>query len=194
MSAQIPLSKKHGLNPCMAICPRCLKDHNSEIFLLGASVLTECPMCKAKIYRYAGRGSWEECPNCGEKRSVIGNNFPVIERDVDGSAVRIVGSQLCEKCKKEVEEYKVEVLAGGVHWRCANCRSAGVIKAHAEMAKQLRDKHHELEGKEFGVEWPGCPRCDPQFYGKEEEDAERSDSRANALPDNDDPTVAVKTV
>jgi hypothetical protein len=67
--------------------------------------------------------------------------------------------EVCDECKKEQEMLRAEVAAGGIYWKCSDCRQNGVIKASAELSgmvrKQLKVDAPDPCGVEFSKK--DCP-------------------------------------
>ncbi|MFH1021796.1 MAG: hypothetical protein V1809_00230 [Planctomycetota bacterium] len=143
MNDSILLSRQHGLNPCLLVCPRCGKD-SGEIALLGRSMRFQCLSCRKNVIGTRPL----TCPFCGT------GDFDCLG-EFDGMGQRLPGS-LCEECQKEVSLLKAEIANGGVPWRCRDCKREGVIKAESAFAKEFRLKHPG-----FGCEFDktGCPMC-----------------------------------
>ena len=143
----IRLSEKYGANPAMLACPNCGKD-NGEIALLGKVQEYECESCHGKII---GKRPKKECPHCQARSGFI--NHGEFEA---AFGTRLPGN-LCDDCKKKIEEVKAEIEKGGVPWRCKDCGSEGCIKHDAEIAIDFRKEHGDNIGMEFSK--VDCPVC-----------------------------------
>lgn len=151
--AKIPLSPTYGINPCMALCPRC-GEQNGEILLLGASRKRKCldRNCGAYSISYAGDPD-KKCPKCGGAVDTIRDQV------VDGSRERVFGNSLCEACEDKDTACKAEVGRGGVFFCCKKCHSEGAIKAEHPLSKAVREHSGISEGP-VGVELEVCIVCE----------------------------------
>jgi uncharacterized Zn finger protein (UPF0148 family) len=147
----IPLSKKYGLNPTIAICPMC-GERSDEILLLGASYMRTCNSCKIRFVSYIGDTT---CPKCGSKDSQRD------KEEVDGSIATIVGRSPCKKCKERLDTVEAEIERGGVVVRCKNCESRFVAPHDSALAISFRKEHPD---KESGCMVEKCPVCEKGHY------------------------------
>jgi rubrerythrin len=162
------LSKKHGLNPTMALCRLCEKE-TGEILLLGKSNEYKCPSCGFVLY---GRLTPKDkiCTRCGGQLELIA---------VDVAApmqLRSIG--LCEECAAKREEHTALVRQGGIYWRCQICGSSGVIRPGTEFALMVRHKTQIVAPNPVGVDFTSeeCPVCQGKIGENDGPDA-RSKSR-----------------
>lgn len=149
MSGSIPISRKHGLRPVIATCPRCHKKTN-DIVLVGDGKVFTCRQCKQMMLAYH-RPS--ECSSCGSKSLV---------RTPYDEELPVLGS-LCDDCTKEAAEHAEVVRQGGVYWRCVDCGRHGAIKP-SDFAELVREKCKIATPNPCGVEFtktgnPSCPVC-----------------------------------
>ena len=151
----ITLSKKHGVNPCLTVCPRCGKD-SPELLLLGNTKEYICKGCGGKIIGKYPKG---KCPHCGYRTafSLVG--------EFDGMHKKLPASDLCDICKAEIKMLEEEIAKGGVPWRCSDCKSEGVIKHNAEFSIDFR-KQYPVEGFTFSKD--NCPVCSSNYNEKDE--------------------------
>lgn len=144
----LTLHPKLGVNARMTTCLACGAD-TPELVMLGKhNHVTTCPSCGIKCYGVTTRGSCLRCKSSlkgGETRELA-----------DGEKVPGGLCSACEETRKQVEEL---VAAGGVHFRCKSCGSAGVIKAEHQIAIDTRDHYGFHNGEPCGVELPECPQC-----------------------------------
>lgn len=141
----------------MTICPTCGKD-GPELLLLGDSdYLFKCRNCDMHIL--AGKRGPESCPKCKAHRTSR-SEFS-LERRLD-EFEKLPGS-LCDACKKNQDEIKAAVVAGGVYWRCKDCRASGALQPHAAMAKHVREQMKIAAPEPCGIEFSvkECPACGP---------------------------------
>lgn len=173
----IPLHPERGLNPHLTVCPQCGQDGN-EIMLIGSREnVMQCAACKVTIF---GHRASEPCPKCKDRgpHSLI--------RKIEEHE-KLPGS-ICDACRKERDEHRREVRAGGVYFKCSDCGVTGVIKGSSDFAKHVRETHqrqhsaklehglvegwytkpihnvgNDLVYLECGVELSKaeCPRCTP---------------------------------
>ena len=146
----IPVSKKHGVNPTIGVCPNCGKE-NGELLLLGRCSKYECQACGRTIYgRIGPRGV---CPFCKSARITL------VDRDVE--APGRIPTGLCDDCKEMFEEHKALVRQGGIYWRCRTCGSEGVVRPGTPVALMIRHKTGIAAPKPCGVEFTEeqCPAC-----------------------------------
>jgi len=147
MSASIRLHPEKGLNPHLAICPRCGKD-NGEIVLLGAH-------CKEYICKDCGQthiGRQDKCMNCGSFHSLryageIGDHEKI-------------PTNLCKECEEELDSFKKIVDDGGIYFRCIACHANGVIPKTHSVVALVREKLNLPTGPcGIEVEKKDCPVC-----------------------------------
>ena len=149
--AGIPVSKKHGVNPSIGVCPNCGKE-NGEILLLGRCNEYRCQACGQIIY---GKGR-QQCPRC---KSL---SIDLVKNDVE--APRCIPTRYCDACKKMFKEHKALVRQGGIYWRCTKCGSGGVVRPGTVGALVVRHKLGIVAPKPCGVEFTEeqCPVCSGQ--------------------------------
>jgi Zn finger protein HypA/HybF involved in hydrogenase expression len=152
MGGSIRLSKKHGVNPHLTICPRCGGDSN-ELILTGAAHKFECSWCHQIMLGLPKDG---RCPKC--ERSFRG--FPPISHGEMKPDEKMLATQPCDKCKEEIASFTLEISRGGIPVRCKDCGMEGVIKAEHPMARAVRKQN---DGKTVGLEFTkdNCPKCGP---------------------------------
>ena len=146
-SGSIQLHKPNCINPHMTFCPQC-GGEGREIILLGAKdSVGHCDNCSLDVI---GAG---KCPKCKTRTRVV--------RKIEDHE-RLPGS-LCEKCEAEQKKFAEAVAAGGVYWRCIDCKREGVIKATVPYAKTVREALKLPAPTPCGVEFkePNCPACGP---------------------------------
>lgn len=164
------LHETKGLNPKLTTCPRCGGD-GPDLILLGARDYKDiCQLCGA-VY-IGGADPKMKHRGCVFKRldaqskevKCGGTSFsrePIEEHE------KLPGG-LCYACEEEIKQHREIVAAGGIHWRCVDCKSEGVIKAESECAKEVR-AHMKIEPPDpVGLEFykdpkrgPACPVCGP---------------------------------
>jgi hypothetical protein len=169
----IPLHPEKGVNPHMTYCPMCNGD-GPDLLLVGRDDgVYECSSCHVMQF---GRGRDHKCGSCGER---LGARVRSLK---DGE--RLPGS-LCAKCEAEAKAHAEIVAAGGVYWRCTNCRKGGVIKPNA-YTKQVRDERNVQPPAPLGVEFVNgsCPLCskEPAEAIKDADQVERGGSDGAAAP------------
>jgi len=143
----ILLSEKFGVNPCLTICSRCGGETN-EILLLGKANKYECKKC----HKYIIGTRPKKCPFCEDSSYGFTNHG-----EFEGTySQRLPASELCDKCKKELREFKEEIAKGGVPWKCDICKSEGVIKSESNFARNFR-KEHSKAG--IILDKDNCPVC-----------------------------------
>ncbi len=153
----IPLSKEHGINPALTICPRC-RGEGRDLVLAGNSNKWKCLNCDRLHVVYVGQALKMEC-ECGNRYRNNKSRWENVGK-FDGSKDKAIGG-LCEACEKEMAEHKKIVEAGGVYWRCKDCGSSGVIKADSDYSKAVRKELGIAPPKPGGVEFDSnaCPIC-----------------------------------
>jgi len=167
MSGSITLHPKLGVNARLTICPRCGGEGKDLVMMGNRNYKDICDSCGCVHYGGAGdRTGRKVCQKCG------GYGFTRQEMK-DGE--KVPGSDICNKCKAEIATMKMQMESnpGSVAFRCAKCRSEGIIKGDAELAKLTRKKFAELAVKQgqpdtytvqpftpCGIELEKCPNCD----------------------------------
>jgi hypothetical protein len=150
-NATLTLSKEKGVNPRLTCCRRCGKDAN-ELLLLGAhDSLCQCDYCGLM---HMGGAMNRRCQRegCSGKQ--------VFVRKIEDHE-RLPASSLCDGCEKEVKEHSEIVAAGGLFWRCADCKREGVIQGTSPLCGSVREHLGVEAPKPCGVEFSGkdCPVC-----------------------------------
>ena len=150
MKGSIILHKTLGINPRLTVCPRCGGEVN-EIALLGN---------QNTLYQYLRSGCQlhmryhlgHRCPSC--------RGYSERVRELDAHE-KVLASDICDKCKKELQEHKAIVEEGGVYWKCSNCHSEGVIKGNSELARAVREHSGIKAPDPVGIEFTEkeCPVC-----------------------------------
>lgn len=146
----IRLDPERGVNPCLTVCPRC-GGESPELLLLGTSDwLHECAVCG--ITNVGPKGQLRcKVDGCGGRLKLI-RRLEEYER--------LPATEPCDACKAEIDEHKAIVEAGGIYWRCADCKASGVIKSN-EFAAEVRKAHGIDPPDPCGVEFTkeNCPAC-----------------------------------
>lgn len=167
MMGSIHLDKEKGVNPRLSICRNCGKDVGVVLFG-SADKIYKCSSCGARCYggrprqeSYLNRR--EECPFC---KSVGTYDF---ERNIDDAEK--IPIELCDDCRKKLDEVAEEVRKGGIHWKCKDCGSAGAIKAGHPMAEAVRAHAKITAPDPVGVEFnkTDCPLCTGAVKGETNE-------------------------
>jgi hypothetical protein len=141
------LDKEKGVNPFRTYCPRC-GGEGRELILVGNRQYTQtCPSCGVVNFGGVDHG---KCGHCqGEMEEVKKVKIP------DGE---LLPGGLCEKCEKEVKEFKELVAAGGIYWKC-KCGAGGVVKANTQTAVEFRKAVGVEAPEPVGMKVENCPRC-----------------------------------
>lgn len=144
----IYLHEKLGLNARLTICARCGGD-GDELVLLGRDNYKLVCGCGAVMY------GGKRADNCGS----CGNSLQYAERKELGEFEKIPTMTPCRKCaeeiRKEKEEHRKVVEAGGVYFRCVECGQQGVVK-ESEFAAAVREAHGIPAPGLCGVEFVKC--------------------------------------
>lgn len=145
MGGSILLHRTKGVNPYLTYCPRCGGDGPDLILVGTREFVAQCTGCELTVF---GGG---KCPKCNRTTTFVRK---LEERE------RLPGS-LCAACLAEVMLHKEIVAAGGVYWKCVDCRAEGVIKAEAPFAAQVRAAHGIEAPAPCGMEFTkaDCPKC-----------------------------------
>lgn len=155
MSGSIRLSKKHGINPTLTFCPRC-HGESDVLVLVGRAIKYKCRTCGQM---HIGMPPKRKCIQCGTCHGAAG--FENLG-EFDGTTDRLPAGEPCDKCKKEMDEHKRIVEAGGIYWKCSKCESEGVILGASELAGDVR-RHMKIDPPApCGVDFEGkdlCPVC-----------------------------------
>ncbi len=174
----IPVSEKHGINPSLVVCIRCGQD-TGEIVLPGKVNRYSCSDCgKENLYL---QNATHGCPDCKKGNATLTR----MNSDVEVPKKVSMGT-FCEKCEKEVAEHRKVVEDGGIYWECKDCKSNGVIKGDAELAKIVRKNAKIYPPKPCGIQFTKeemCPVCGPNkeaYGGKEEAPPENEEGSEGA--------------
>lgn len=144
----IRLHKDKGVNPYLTYCPRCGGD-GPDLLLIGAhDRVYKCQGCG--MTHFGGRPKGGLCQECG--------GSVAFERKLEDRE-KLPGN-LCAACEKEIEEHKKVVEAGGIYFKCADCKIEGVIKQN-EFTERVRKQIGIEVPKPCGVEFTkaDCPKC-----------------------------------
>lgn len=144
MSGSIPISKDGGLEPHLCFCPQCGGDTGE----MTIGVVYEALLTNGSKAYY----------NRGDRRSVT-KNLPAgiyIEstRHVEDGE-KLPSSAPCAACQNVNAEMDQVVADGGVHFRCTQCGSIGVIK-DSPFAKSIRERAKVKAPDPVGVEFADC--------------------------------------
>ncbi len=145
------LSKKHGVNPTLALCCLCGKK-TGEILLLGKCNEYKCQDCGFVIYgRLAPKD--KSCTQCGGQMELVAT-------DVE-APTQLRSVELCEECAATNEEHAALVRQGGIYWRCRTCGSTGIIRPGTGFALKVRHKAQIVAPNPVGVDLTPkeCPVC-----------------------------------
>jgi hypothetical protein len=142
----IPISRDHGINPSIEICPMCGKE-TGNIILLGRCNKYICQDCRKFIYSSA----LPKCCPCGSSRVKL--------KEVDVKAPMRIPGRICEDCKKTLEEQGAMVRQGGVYFKCRKCGTTGVIRPGHIISLLTRHKMGICAPKPCGIELEDCPKC-----------------------------------
>lgn len=151
MKRSITLHPKLGVNPHLTYCPRCGGEANELMLIGNRTNIVECPNCDAKII--GGLKTGEKCPKCqycahfGDSSRSVGQ---IGEHD------KLPATDVCDKCKEELETFKKEVEAGVIYFKCKCCPLTGVIKGHTRLAKAVREKSGIKAPNPVGIEFDDC--------------------------------------
>ena len=145
----IELDPVKGVNPKLCYCPRC-GGESPELVLVGKRDYVDICL-KCNMHAFGGKPRGGKCPSC---KTNVGWRRRKLE---DGE--RLPGGP-CKSCKDEIDEHDSIVRAGGVFWRCVDCKQGGVIRKN-DFATAVRDEHGLTNGEPCGVEFSevDCPAC-----------------------------------
>lgn len=164
------LHKTLGVNPHQTFCPLCKEDHD-QIVLIGANVrIYACTRCRVEVY--GGHAPGQPCPTCG------GHHTMVHVSDIK-EGEKIPANCPCVKCQAEQKEHADAVAAGGVYWRCRECKKQGVIIAESEMAKAIRAAAKIEPPAKVGVEFEKCLEHQPESKQNENTNVKERNTRAD---------------
>lgn len=157
------LSKKHGLNPTMALCRLCGKE-TGEILLLGKCNKYKCSDCGFVLY---GRLTPENktCTQCGSQLESLAFDI--------AAPMQLRSMGLCEECTAKMEEHAALVRQGGIYWRCQTCGSSGIIRPGTKFALMVRHKTQIVAPNPVGVDFTSeeCPTCQAKIGENDGPDA-----------------------
>lgn len=146
----LPVSRKYGVNPTMALCERCGKE-TGELLLLGRCNEYACRECGAKTYGRLKKDA--KCSQCG--------SFTLYMTGQDVEAPMHLKHGVCEECRDRDEEHATMVRQGGVYWRCETCGSTGVVRPGSGLALVTRHHAQIAAPKPVGIDFgpDQCPVC-----------------------------------
>ena len=145
----ITLHPTLGVNPHLTFCPNCGGETNELLLSGSVNSIWKCKSCGMNHIGYPKGG---ECQKC--------HSYDVEHLRELYDSEKLPGN-LCDSCEKQVAEFRAEVKAGGVYWKCSDCPATGVIKAESDFAKNVRKQLHIAAPWECGVEFTkaDCPAC-----------------------------------
>lgn len=140
----ITLHPTKGVNPKRVSCTQCGGETNELLLVGNRDYFTICPKCNTRLI---GGGKCPQCREAGVNRTMLPSRIP---------------AGICDACQAKNKECEEVVAAGGIHWRCSDCGSAGAIRGTSELAQAVR--------KQMGIELPApcgiefskegqCPVC-----------------------------------
>jgi hypothetical protein len=150
MNGSIPVHPERGLDPHLSFCPRCGGETNA--IAIGHIKKAELPNGQLV---YAQKGKQSNIMKQLREQNMIGWNERLDWRDL-GENERIPDSEVCEKCKTEIEEWADLVKAGGAYMKCSACGCNGVIKPGTELAEAVRKSTGIEPPDPVGVEFDNC--------------------------------------
>lgn len=146
----ITLHPTRGLNPHLTFCSRCGRETNELILIGNRDDLRKCASCGSGLIGMRRNDPCGKCGNTGPHELI---------RKIDDNE-RLPASQLCDDCKKEMEENSEIVRQGGVYWKCEECNRSGVIRpgsyASSVRAGVARQKGVELWTEPCGIGFNKC--------------------------------------
>lgn len=151
----IELHPEKGINPYLTFCHRCLGE-SQELILVGANdgvYVDSCFESEGGPHKIIGRSKDRLCPVTGRETRLT------LERRLkDGE--RLPSRDVCDRCKASDKA----VAEGGVYWRCRDCNAMGALKAHAQLAIEVRREMKVAPPAPVGIEFSKerfCPVCGP---------------------------------
>ncbi len=153
MKGDIPLHPTRGLDPHLTTCPLCGGDH--EDLVVGHTLRAIIrkygdPSFETTSYYTKGHRRAFELQIQNQDRSLYVAKSHELE---DGE--KVVSSEPCRKCSEELKTQLDLVKAGGVFFRCDECKREGVIKASA-YTHAVREKAGILPPEPVGVQFHLC--------------------------------------
>lgn len=148
MGNSITLHPEKGVNPKITICINCGKDNGVALVGINDKVI-ECSCGTQNVCAKFG----DKCPNCGSRLSSA-NKWRVLG---DNEKIQ---SGLCDECRDELTKFEAIVKEGGVHWKCSDCGSHGVIK-RCDYSLKVKEQMGLGEDAPCGVlfDKTECPNC-----------------------------------
>lgn len=143
----IHLHKTKGVNPHLTFCRRCGRDGNELILLGTRDYKTQCPNCNTMNY---GSSPRDKCGKC--KKSMHNGKKESIEE-----YERLPSGDICDNCKKELDNTEAIVIAGGIYFKCSfGCEGA---IPDCEFTKDFRKDNNIPTPEKVGVEFDAdnCP-------------------------------------
>lgn len=146
--SNIPLHKERGLDPHMAICPRCNKE-NGEI-TVGHIKKAQMPDGRW-VYASAGDGVRKT------QRQLEAQGLPRATGWVDvEEREKVPSPNPCKDCAEEMRVHAEVVKKGGVYFRCEACATTGVIKAESKLAVETRKQNNIEAPDPCGIAFENC--------------------------------------
>ena len=166
----IQLHKTKGVNPFLTTCPRC-GGTGPEIILVGSRDYKDiCEVC-GQVY-IGGADPKTKREGClrerlGANDEKVRCNSVHFRRESLEENEKLPGG-LCHDCEAELKVHEEVVAAGGIYWKCADCKRAGVIKHTSPLAGLVRKDAGIEPPDPVGVEFAkepinglSCPACGP---------------------------------
>ena len=144
MSA-IPLHPERGLDPHMLFCPRCGGEGSG--LTVGRLMVATLPDGTQMYYPFGQKSRALQDAGLDRYTSVE-------TREVE-EGEKVPDSAPCDECQKELELHKTVVAAGGVYFRCTECKQEGVVKKNP-FADHVRKIHGIEAPAPCGVEFTKC--------------------------------------
>lgn len=141
----IPLHKTRGLDPHLMFCPRCGGDTNG--LTIGHTIVGTLDDGRELYYM------------AGHRRKALEANgldrYTHMEPRELKEGEKVPASNVCDKCETEIKNHRIIVTAGGVYWRCTECKQEGVIKK-STFADNIREAGGIEAPDPVGCEFEKC--------------------------------------
>jgi hypothetical protein len=143
----ITLHPKLGVNPVLTVCPQCGKEAN-ELALVGYKRKYTCKKCGQQCV-----GKPKGCCQVCQHHDFDKTDFSYGDR--------IAATEPCDTCKELNRTTKEIIKAGGIYFRCTDCKAEGTIKASNPYAMAVREHAKIFPPNPVGVEFTkdDCPVC-----------------------------------
>ena len=154
-NGRIPLHPTRALDPHLTICPICGDKTNSLV--IGHTRKAKLPNGKTV---YCTRGQEDSLKRKLVDQGILHSIRDRLEWKQLDEMERVPDPEPCEKCKAEIQKEQnmliEEVAAGGVYFRCLQCKCQGAFTKESDIAVEVRKQTGKEAPEPVGIKFNTC--------------------------------------